>query len=89
MDEYSLFIEELALDVIVAVFNFIDIIMFILTLTSIAIVFIGNHIIKCLKKLEIKYSKLAKYIEIKKFLNKHYLVSYIEYIIITFSKKKG
>ena len=76
IEKYQNIIENLNLEQLVAVFNIIGDFMFLMTLTTICTILIGDILIDKLN-LDIKFPKLAKYIKIKKNLNKHYLIFYI------------
>lgn len=76
LEQYRLFIANLSLDQIVIVYNLICFSAILMTISSLSFIFVGDYLIENLK-LEIKYPKLAKYIQFKKRMNKHYLMFYV------------
>ena len=76
LEQYRLFIASLSLDQIVIVYNLICFSAILMTISSLSLIFVGDYLIENLK-LEIKYPKLAKYIQFKKRMNQHYLMFYV------------
>ena len=78
------FVVNLSSDQLVALFNLTCIYMLISTLISIGFLFFGEFLIDYFK-IDSNYPKIAKFILLKKRLNKHYLIFYIIIIIIIFT----
>nr|YP_025891.1 plasmid hypothetical protein 3 [Moniliophthora perniciosa]AAQ74290.1 plasmid hypothetical protein 3 [Moniliophthora perniciosa] len=75
-ENYSKFIDTLTLDQIVIIFNLIGYSMVFSTLTNLVILIIGDKIIENFN-LDIKFPKIARFIKVRKELNKKLLNFYI------------